>query len=57
MIIGILLMEFFFILLVLYYKYNFKLKNSNSVNGVPKRVESNEFGSSKFASMKEIKEH
>ncbi len=50
-------MEFFFILLLLYYKYNFKIRNSNSVNGIPKRVESNEFGSSKFASMKEIKDH
>lgn len=49
-------MEFFFILLLLYYKYNFKIRNSNSVNGIPKRVESNEFGSSKFASMKEIKD-
>ena len=47
----------FFILLLLYYKYNFKIRNSNSVNGIPKRVDSNEFGSSKFASMKEIKDH
>lgn len=57
MIIGILLLEILFILLITYYKYNFKVKNSHSTNGIPERVSSNEFGSSKFASIKEIKDN
>ena len=56
-IIGILTLECLFILLLIYYKYNFKIRNSNSVNGVPKRVDSNEFGSSRFSTLKEIKEN
>ena len=54
---GILLLEILFILLITYYKYNFKVKNSHSTNGIPERVSSNEFGSSKFASIKEIKDN
>ena len=50
MIMGILLLEILFILFITYYKYNFKVKNSHSTNGIPERVSSNEFGSSKFAS-------
>ena len=57
MIIGILLLEILFILFITYYKYNFKVKNSHSTNGIPERVSSNEFGSSKFASIKEIKDN
>ena len=53
---GVLILECLFILVLFYYKYNFKIRNSNSVDGVPKRVESNEFGSSRFSTMKEIKE-
>ena len=49
------MLECLFILLLLYYKFNFKVKNTNSTNGIPKRVESNEFGSSDFATMKDIK--
>ena len=57
MIMGILLLEILFILLITYYKYNFKVKNSHSTNGIPEHVSSNEFGSSKFASIKEIKDN
>lgn len=55
MIIGILILECLFLLSLFYYRYSFKIKNTNSTNGVPKRVNSNEFGSSKFADMKEIR--
>lgn len=52
---GILLIECLFILLLFYYNYNFKVKSSHSINGVPKHVDTNEFGSSKFATMDIIK--
>ncbi len=55
-VVGILTLECLFILVLFYYKYNFKVKNNNSKNGVPKRVKSNEFGSSDFATDKEIKD-
>lgn len=55
MIVGILILECLFLLSLFYYRYSFKIKNTNSTNGVPKRVNSNEFGSSKFADMKEIR--
>ena len=55
LLIGILLLECLFLLVLSYYKYNYKIKNNNSINGVPKRVESNEFGSSRFSTMQEIK--
>ena len=50
------MLESLFLLVLSYYKYNFKIRNSNSVDGVPKRVDSNEFGSSRFSTMKEVKE-
>lgn len=56
-IMGILMLEFLFILILFYFKYNFKIRNTNSNNGVPKRIESNEFGSSRFSTMKEVKEN
>lgn len=56
-IIGTLILEFLFICALLYYKYSFKLKNTNSIKGTPKRIDSNEFGSSKFANINEIKNH
>ena len=55
LIIGILLTECLLILFLLYYRYNFKIKNYNNENGIPKRVNSNEFGSSDFATIKDIK--
>lgn len=55
MFIGILILECLFLLMILYYRYNFRIKNDCNNNGIPKRVESNEFGSSDFATMKEIK--
>ena len=57
LIVGILIMECLFILFLLYYKYNFKIKNTANDSGIPKRIKSNEFGSSDFASLKEIKEN
>lgn len=57
LLIGILTLECLFILALSYYKYNFKIRNSNSVDGVPKRVDSNEFGSSRFSTTKEIKDN
>ena len=54
-IMGILMLEFLFILVLFYFKYNFKIRNTNSNNGVPKRIDSNEFGSSRFSTMQEIK--
>ena len=56
-IMGILMLEFLFILVLFYFKYNFKIRNTNSNNGIPKRIESNEFGSSRFSTMKEVKEN
>ena len=56
MIVGISTLECLFILLLIYYRYNFKIRNTNSNNGIPKRVNSNEFGSSDFATMKEIRD-
>lgn len=50
-------MECLLILSLLYYKYNFKIKNSINESGIPKRIKSNEFGSSDFATLKEIKEN
>ena len=50
------MLESLFLLVLSYYKYNFKIRNSNTVDGVPKRVDSNEFGSSRFSTMKEVKE-
>ncbi len=55
--VGISLSECLFILALLYYKYSFKIKNSNNNKGVPKRVKSNEFGSSSFATMKEVRKN
>lgn len=43
--------------MLLYYRYNFKTKNTSNASGIPKRIKSNEFGSSDFATMKEIKKH
>ena len=57
MIMGILILESLFLLLLSHYRYSFKIKNTHSINGVPKRVDSNEFGSSKFATMKDIREN
>ncbi len=55
--VGISLIECLFLLALLYYKYSFKIKNSNSTNGVPKRINSNEFGSSTFATIKEVRKN
>ena len=57
MIIGILTLECLFLLLLFYYKYSFKIKNTANDSGTPKRVKSNEFGSSDYATMKEIKDN
>ncbi len=57
LIVGISIMECLLILSLLYYKYNFKIKNSINESGIPKRIKSNEFGSSDFATLKEIKEN
>lgn len=55
--IGSLIAEGLFILALLYYRYNFKIKNSNNKNGIPKRIKSNEFGSSTFATLKDIRKN
>lgn len=57
MIIGILTLECLFLLLLFYYRYSFKVKNTANDSGTPKRVKSNEFGSSDYATMKEIKDN
>lgn len=54
---GVLLTECLFLLALLYYKYSFKIKNTNNKNGVPKRINSNEFGSSNFATIKEVRKN
>ena len=52
---GTLILECLFILGLLYYKYNFKIRSTNSINGIPKRINTNEFGSSDFATLRNIK--
>lgn len=56
MIVGILMIECLFILMLIYYKCNFKIKKTVN-NSMPKRIKSNEFGSSDYASIKEIKDN
>lgn len=55
LIIGILLIECLFFIFLIHYKYSFKINNTNNKNGIPKRVKTNEFGSSDFATIKDIK--
>lgn len=57
LIIGILILECLFILFVIYFNFNLKIKHFNNTNEFPKRVTSNEFGSSDFATIKDIKEN
>ncbi len=48
-------MECLFILFLLYIRCSFKIKNTINDKGVPTRINSNEFGSSKFATINDIK--
>ena len=57
LIMGIIIMECLFIMSLLYYKYNFNIRKTNKDNENPQKVNSNEFGSSHFATKDDIKKN